>query len=257
MENKIKIKIDFQKISKNFAIENFELDIKENNINTIIGKNGSGKSSILKMITKEVPIKNNSIFFGDKDINNISYKELSLLISYMPQMINIHGELLVNDYLELSRSMYANFFGILSKKDMDIIDTICKELEIVNLRNKKFLELSGGERQKILLASCLIQDTPIIILDEPLTYLDTNNQIEFIKIIKLAKEKYKKTIIMVLHEIEIAFNIADNISLMSNGKLIISDVPNKVLTNQIMKDFLLIDGEFKKIKNQWKLVINN
>ena len=246
--------IDSLKINNGFNLNNINLNIYENQINTIIGKNGSGKSTLLSIMTKYLKPKKNQLIIEQKDILDINYKKLSKLVSIAPQINNIYEDMLVYDYLELSRSPYANFLGFLNKEDKNKILEIAKTLKIEHLLYKKFNELSGGERQKIVLSSCLIQDTKIIIMDEPLTFLDLKNQLEIIELIQDLKNKYNKTIILVLHELEFAFNISDFISIIDNGTIVLSDKPINVLTNQNMKNYFNIDANFKLVDKKNKLI---
>lgn len=250
----IEFKINHLKINDKFSLNNVNFSIYENKINTIIGKNGSGKSSILNLLVKNYKLDNNDLFIDNKDINKISYKELSHLISFIPQINTIHEEMLVYDYLELCRSIYANFLGFLSKKEKNKIIEVTTKLQISNLIYKTFKELSGGERQKVLISGCLVQDTPIIVMDEPLTYLDLNNQIEILDLIKSLKNDYSKTIILVLHELEYAYNVSDQLTLMNNGNLVCSNIPKNVLTTENMKKYLNINASFKIVENKNKLI---
>lgn len=254
MKTIVDFKIDKYVLNRSFSLKEIYFNIYENSINTIIGKNGSGKSTILNLLTKNLKAYKNTVYLKEKDINNYSLKNISHTISFVPQINDIHNEMLIYDYLELTRSVYANFLGFISKEDKNKILSVCKKLNIDHLINKSFKEISGGERQKILIAGCLIQDTEIILMDEPLTYLDINNQLEIIDLIQNLKNEYKKTIILVLHELEYAYNISDYLTLIHNGTLIKSDIPKKVLTSENMDKYLNIKAKFEMIKNKSKLI---
>lgn len=254
MNKDLEIKINELKINKQFCLKEIEFSITNNEIVVIVGQNGSGKSSLIKSIIKENNVKNDMVLLQNKDINKISFKELSFLVSYVPQINNLSNEMLVYDYLELSRSMYANFLGFLNNKEKAKILEVAKQLNIENLLYQKFEALSGGQRQKIVVASCLVQNTPIIIMDEPLTYLDINNQIEMVKLIKELKNQFQKTIIIVLHELELAFNLADKVLLLNNGKQIMFDIPDKVFSKNNLKKYFNVDACFKKIDGCYKLI---
>lgn len=254
--NLIKISINKINISNNFKLNNINFNISENSICSLIGNNGAGKSSLLNLIIKNHKIPNNNIWINDEDLNHISYKKLSLKISFVPQINNVYEELLVYDFVAMGRIPHTNTFGILKKEDKQVIDEVFHILNIEKFKNNYFGSLSGGERQKVIIANALVQQTPIIIMDEPLTYLDLKAKDEIIDIIKDLKNKYKKTIIMAIHELEIAANISDQIVIFYNGTTPVSGKPLEVITDINLLNYLGVKRKVSVENKQIKINID-
>lgn len=253
----IKININQINISNSFKLNNINFEINENAICSFIGNNGAGKSSLLNLIIKNRKIpNNNNIWINNEDINNISYKKLSLKISFIPQINSIYEELLVYDFVAMGRIPHTNTFGILKKEDKKIIDEVFHLLNIEKFKNNYFGTLSGGERQKVIIANALVQQTPIIVMDEPLTYLDLKAKDEIINIINDLKNKYKKTIVMAIHELEIAANISDQIVIFYNGTTPISGKPIEVINDANLLNYLGVKRKVTVENKQIKINID-
>lgn len=234
----IKVNINKINISNSFKLSNINFEILENSICSFVGNNGAGKSSLLNLIVKNHKVPNNNIWINDEDLNNISYKKLSLRIAFIPQINSIYEELLVYDFVAMGRIPHTNTFGILKKEDKKIIDEVFDLLKIEKFKNNYFGSLSGGERQKVIIANALVQETPIIIMDEPLTYLDLKAKDEIINIITDLKNKYNKTIIMAIHELEIAANISDQIVIFYKGTTPTFGKPLEVINDINLLNYL-------------------
>lgn len=252
----IRFNIDKINISNSFKLSNINFEISKNSICSFIGNNGAGKSSLLNLIIKNRKIPNNNILINNEDLNNISYKKLSLKMSFIPQINSIYEELLVYDFVAMGRIPHTNTFGILKKEDKKIIDEVFQLLNIEKFKNDYFGTLSGGERQKVIIANALVQETPIIIMDEPLTYLDLKAKDEIIKIINDLKNKYKKTIIMAIHELEIAANISDQIVIFYNGTTPVQGKPLEVITDANLLNYLGVNRKITVENKQIKININ-
>ena len=207
----ISIKINQFKISNTFALSNVNFDIAKGSICTLIGNNGSGKTSFLNLLVKNHKLSKDMIYLDKQDLADLSFKSLSKYLAYVPQNNLIYPEVSVIDFISMGRLPHTNFLGVLSRKDKAIIDDVIDELKITHLKQQTFGSLSGGQRQKVIIANALVQETPIIILDEPLNFLDLKASDEICELIKHLKYQFNKTIILVLHEIQIAANLADQL----------------------------------------------
>jgi len=225
---------------KNQILKDINLNIKNKNFISIIGANGSGKTTLLKVITRINSVTKGKVFLFENDINNYSYRDLAKLLSYVPQTINTDFDFSVLDIVLLGRNPYLNFSKSLKYTDYEVVYDILKQVECIHLTNKSINKLSGGERQKIFIAKALAQDTPILLLDEPVSSLDLYNQIEILDILKQLSKK-NKIIITVLHDLNLALMYSDYIIMLKSGKIFKTGNPDILLNNKNIKSCFNID----------------
>ncbi len=203
-------------------------------ITAIIGPNGSGKTTLLKAIEGLIEYKDGNILINGESLDKKTRKERALMMTYFPQfrpVPQIEAELLI----EHGRFPYSGFQKKMGKKDQEAIQKAIESTETYALIDKKVNRLSGGERQKIYIATALAQETDIILFDEPTTYLDLAYQLEVLEIIKSLKNE-GKTVIVVLHDLVEAFSLSDKIVLMDNGKIRSEGTPDSLIISGIIKD---------------------
>ncbi|MCB9498733.1 MAG: ABC transporter ATP-binding protein [Bacillales bacterium] len=203
-------------------------------ITAIIGPNGSGKTTLLKAIEGLIEFKEGEVLIDGEKQDKKTRKERALMMTYFPQfrpVPQIEAELLI----EHGRFPYTGFQKKMSEKDQEAIQKAIESTDTYALVNKKVSRLSGGERQKIYIATALAQDTDIILFDEPTTYLDLSYQLEVLEIIKSLKSE-GKTIVVVLHDLIEAFSLSDQIVLMNDGKIISIGTPESMIVSGIIKD---------------------
>lgn len=214
--------------SKKTILKNLSLSFDRGKLYALIGPNGSGKTTLLKTILKETKIQDGSIQIENKELSSISQKELSKYLSFVPQKAIVPEDFTVEEVLEMAS--YA------SKAITEA--SIQKALElcgIAHLGKRKAMELSGGELQLVLLARCISLDTPIILLDEPASSLDINNQQILLSLTKkLAKEG--KTIIMTVHDLNSVFHYADEVIILKDGELYSRGKTEEVMTETMLKE---------------------
>ena len=201
-------------------------------INIIVGENGSGKSTLLKAIEGLYEYQSGEIFLNSKNIKEVKRIERAKTISYLPQVRPIpaiDGLLLI----EHGRFPYHSFSKSKNEDDEKAILEAIKFTKVENFVNKKLSSLSGGERQKIYIAAMLSQTTPIMLLDEPTTYLDLHNQIEILDMLRMMKNK---TIVIVLHDLLQAFSYGDYVAVIHQGKVVLEGTPNRIYNSKKIKD---------------------
>ena len=229
--------------SKNEVINKINFKLKQNEWIGIIGANGSGKSTLLKGVLKFIPTLYGNVFFEDNPIKNFSRNTLSQKIAYLPQKLNNNLNITVKDLISLGRSPYKNFWDFdLNDKDLKIIDEAIQIMDLNELKNKFINELSGGQSQRSFLAMTIAQNTNILLLDEPTTFLDVNYQIKFLESLKNLIQIKKLSIITVLHDINLAARFCDRIAILKKGKLIDINIPEKVLNKENFKRGFEIDS---------------
>lgn len=215
--NQLKISNLHVNIGKRELIKGVNLEFKKGTFNALVGPNGAGKSTILRAISNmDVKIRGKIQFLG-KDLHSNSILQMSKILSYMAQFSQIPN-LNVLEVLSLGRRTYSQIK--LSKKDHQMIEEMAIKMNIYNWLDIPIQNLSGGERQKVFIASCLLQKPKILLLDEPISHLDPKNQHSMLEIVK--KETYEEEMItiVVLHDIHHALHYADNIIMLKEGKLI-------------------------------------
>ncbi|WP_337860466.1 ABC transporter ATP-binding protein [Ferroplasma sp.] len=188
---------------------NFSLN--QNEILTVIGKNGSGKTSSLLVINKEIKMESGKIIIDDKNIKNLKPFEMSRYISYVQQEIPEPLGLNVKDIMEIN--------GFSRKYDYNELYNSLKICGVDNFIDRDFSTLSGGEKRMVMISAAIYQDSKYILLDEPSSFLDIDKLNILIKIINKLKNS-GKGILLVLHDINLAYKISDRIILMKNGKII-------------------------------------
>lgn len=213
---------------KNFSIGFKSMKLLDNvstifpggELTAMIGRNGSGKSTLLKAICGLNYNYEGSIIIDSQDLRKISHQKLAKLISYVNTQRPRISNLQCQEMVALGRSPYTNWHGKLNPKDKEIIDKAIEMTGMQSHSSRYFNTLSDGESQKIMIARAIAQDTPIIILDEPTSFLDLPTRFELAKLLKRLTIE-GKTIIFSTHELDIALKFADNIALVHNQKLII------------------------------------
>lgn len=224
-------------------INNLSIKIPDKKITTIIGANGCGKSTLLKTITRIIPYKTGSVILDGKDILKQDTKMLARKMAILPQTPEGTMGLTVAELVSYGRFPYQNGFGRLTKKDYEVIDWA---LDVTGTKEFKFRTidaLSGGQRQRVWIAMALAQETDIIFLDEPTTYLDMAHQLEVLELLKKLNEEEGRTIIMVLHDLNQAARFADYIIALKAGKVVKAGTSEEVITKEVLKEVFNIDAE--------------
>jgi len=205
---------------------------------TIFGPNGSGKSTLIKIILGFIKPDEGSVKFEGKDILKLKSRERARILSYVPQRPNLTFPLTVFNYVLLGRTPYIN--GFVRKSDYDKVLYWMDRVGISHLKDRDFLSLSEGEKQLALLSRVLSQETPIILLDEPLSHLDLRFRTRILKILLEVKEE-GKSMISVFHHLSSVKLLSDRVIFLKNGKILKEGVKKEVITTENIN--LLFDGE--------------
>lgn len=236
MENIIEIKnLSFKYNTTKAIFSDLNLTIKKGEITTLLGKNGCGKSTLIKLLSKNITNYTGNIFLENKELKSYSLKELATKLSIVYQNNITPQEITVFDMVSFARLPYQNiFFYKQTKEDIEKINFALKETDLIEYKNTKVSELSGGQLQRVYIAMCLAQDTEIIILDEPTTFLDIKYQKSIMKLVKRLNQELHLTIIMVLHDINQAITYSDNIVALLDGEIIKNDKAHTLLDEELL-----------------------
>lgn len=217
----------------------------------IIGPNGAGKSTLLSAIYRELRYEG-EIFIDGVNSNSLSRKELAKKIAVMAQD---HGDSLplsVTDTVMLGRWPHRNLNNYGNQKDFDLVYQALASVNMLNYKDRLLNELSGGEQQRVLLARTIVQDTDYLLLDEPLNHLDIHHQFTLIDLVKALK----KPILIVLHDLNLAAQICDDILLLANGKAIAFGSPQEVLCPEILSKIYQVNVTRHQIAGKLYLTYN-
>jgi iron complex transport system ATP-binding protein len=226
-------------------VKNVSLHITDGMITTIIGSNGCGKSTLLKTIARIHPSKSGSVFLDGKEIHKESTKKIAQKMAILPQSPDAPEGLTVAELVSYGRFPYQKRIR-LNAKDHEVINWALQVTGVDAFRHKVVDSLSGGQRQKVWIAMALAQETDIILLDEPTTYLDLSHQLEILELLKWLNVKEKRTIVMVLHDLNHAARFADRIVAMKHGQIVKEGSAEEVITTATLRDVFHIDAEIIK-----------
>ncbi|WP_455790374.1 ABC transporter ATP-binding protein [Clostridium butyricum] len=233
-----------------YILNNISGRFKEGGFYGILGPNGSGKTSLVRHILRFIDVKHGLICLDNKDIKDYSRKELACSISFVPQNINIDVSFTVYDIVAMGRNPYMKRFQDLSQKDRDLINHAMEVTNCAYLKDKAFSYLSGGEAQRVLVARAIAQDTKYLILDEPISHLDIRYQVELMETLKKLNEEENKTIIAILHDLNLSSAYCKEIFLMKDGKVYVEGSVKDVLTGENLKAVYGINFEIHKMKSK-------
>ena len=233
----------------NTIIEDMSLSIPKGKISIIIGANGCGKSTLLKTIARINKPKSGDIFINQKNIKQIKEKNIAKEVAFLPQGPVCPSGLTVRELVAYGRFPHQKIIGGLNGHDKEVIDWAIKETGLSEFADREVENLSGGQRQRAWIAMTLAQETEIIMLDEPTTYLDMSYQLEVLEVLeKLNKEK-NITVVIVLHELNNACRFADNIIGLKKGKIICEGKPIDVINKDTLKEIYGIEANLKRSEN--------
>lgn len=222
-------------------LKNINLNIEEGKIYSIIGPNGSGKTTLLKHISKSVELQDKTIYIEDNDINKIKTKEFGKMAAVVPQNTNVEFEFSVFDIVLMGRTPYIKRFSEETEEDYRIAENAMKMTNTWHLRDRMINSLSGGERQRVIIARAIAQDTKIIMLDEPISHLDIQHQIEVLDMMKRLNKKKGITVIAVLHDINFAVQYSDKVILLYEGMVFNKGIPEEIITRESIRKVYNID----------------
>ena len=197
-------------------LHGLDFSIEPRDFLLVFGQNGAGKSTLLRLLAGMLPAEKGDVLLSGKSLASYSKRELAARLCYLPQSDEFILPILVRDILLAGRYPYRSLFKKLSRRDREIFDSGVEQFRLGDLLERNMQTLSGGERKKVLLASAFIQDVPLILLDEPLNFLDPGSAFHLVKMLE-ALNREGKTIVVVSHEIEHFFLQANKMLALKNG----------------------------------------
>lgn len=227
-------------------VKNLNIQIPDKKITTIIGSNGCGKSTLLKAITRIIPHHTGEVILDGENIVKENTKILATKMAILPQTPESASGLTVGELVSYGRFPYQKGFGRLTKRDYEVIDWALEVTGTIDFKYRPVDALSGGQRQRVWIAMALAQETEMIFLDEPTTYLDMAHQLEVLELLQKLNVEQQRTIVMVLHDLNQAARFADYIIALKDGEIVKAGNCEEVITHDVLRQVFQIDAEIGK-----------
>lgn len=221
---------------KKIIINRLNLEIPKNEITVFVGANGSGKSTLLRALARLLKPKSGEVFIHNQRVRKLTSKQVAKQLAILPQGPIAPEGLTVLQLVKQGRYPHQSWFNQWSKEDEQIVEEVLRATQMDQLKDRPVNALSGGQRQRAWIAMSLVQKTDIILLDEPTTYLDLAHQIDILDLLFELNEREKRTIVMVLHDLNLACRYAHNIVAINNQQVYCQGRPEEVVTSQMVKD---------------------
>ncbi len=225
------------------AIRDLSMIVPPGEITALIGANGSGKSTLLKGLARLMKPKAGAAYLDCQAIHRLPTKQVARRLAVLPQRPEAPDGLTVRELVAFGRFPHQGFFGILSAEDDRKIDEAIELTGVGDLAEAAIGELSGGQRQLAWIAMALAQDAEALLLDEPTTFLDMAHQIEVLGALERLHRQSRKTIVMVLHDVNQAARYAQHMIALVAGKIICSGKPREVLTSAVLGEAFGIEAD--------------
>ncbi|EJQ99102.1 ABC transporter ATP-binding protein [Bacillus cereus] len=216
-------------------------EIEVGKIITIIGPNGCGKSTLLGVMSRNHDPRSGEVMLDGKAISQYKPKEFARKLAVVHQQNEAPADITVEKLTSFGRMPYKNIFSTQTDEDSEAIERALTCTRLQDKRDKPIHALSGGERQRVWIAMTLAQNTPMLFLDEPTTYLDIYYQLEILELVKELNEVHGLTIVMVLHDINQAIRYSDHIIVMKDGEIVMKGKPGEVVTEDMIKTIYGVD----------------
>ena len=221
---------------------NINGDIRSGELTCLLGSNGIGKSTLLRTLSAFQPLIGGEIFIENREITTYTDKELSkrigVVLTEKPDVRNMT----VRELVSLGRSPYTGFWGTYSKEDLQVVDESIALVSIESLKKRMVHTLSDGERQKVMIAKALAQQTPVIYLDEPTAFLDYPSKVEILQLLRRISHNAGKIIFLSTHDVELALQLADTIWLMTHDEDVVIGSPQQLAQQGALGRFIEKDG---------------
>lgn len=227
------------------VLQNISLEIPKTGFTSIVGLNGSGKSTLLKLMSGVLKPNEGSVFLNDTSIAAIQKKQMAKIMSVVPQNTALEFDYKVMDVVLMGRYPYIGRLKGETAKDREIAIENMKFTNTYQFKDRSFNQLSGGERQRVILAQALTQQPKILLLDEPISHLDLQHQIEIMTLIKKLSMDKELTVVAVLHDLNIAAAYSDNIVMLKDGGIYSQGTPVETFTVQNIKKVFGIDVDIE------------
>lgn len=227
---------------KRTILEQIDIQVLQGGITALVGPNGSGKSTLLKVCTKLLAPEGGTVILDGEDIARLSTREMAKRLAILPQGPVAPANLTVRDLVEQGRYAQVGPFRMLRRQDHEAITRAIDLVHLNDFAARDVDTLSGGERQRAWLALALAQETAILALDEPTTFLDIGHQLEVLELVRELNREQGLTVLMVLHDLNHAASFADHLAVLNGGQIVGAGEPWSILQPELLKSVFGVDA---------------
>lgn len=223
-------------------LNGLNLTLPGGKITALLGPNGCGKSTLLKCFSRLLTPTTGKIWLDEQPLTTLSSRQLARHLALLPQQHRVPEGITVRELVGYGRSPWLPLWGRLSELDRRLVNDALEQTGMASFAEQPLSALSGGQRQRAFLALILAQDTPLVLLDEPTTWLDINHQIELMKLMRQLQQA-GKTVVTVLHDLNQASRYCDHLVVLNSGKVQAQGSPGLVMTPAMLRDVFSLDAE--------------
>ncbi len=218
------------------VLRDVSLNFQAGEFTGVIGPNGSGKSTLLKLIGGILPSPSETVFFKNRELNRYRKKDLAISIAWIPQEKQIAFSFKVIDIVLMGRHPYLSPLSFEGEDDYQIAQAAMKQTQVLEFADRSFNEISGGEKQRVMIASAISQKPEVMLLDEPTSALDIKYQIEILNILRQLNERENKSLILAMHDLHLASKFCKRLVLLKEGQVFCEGPPAEVLQKEILEE---------------------
>ncbi|MGP5211682.1 heme ABC transporter ATP-binding protein [Psychrobacter alimentarius] len=222
-------------------LDNISCELNSNELIALVGHNGSGKSTLIKALAGEMSVNEGSISLDERHIADYSNKELAQQMAYLPQQLPDAAGFTVRELVMLGRYPHQKWLQKPSQTDKDKVEQAMRTTQVETFAERTTTTLSGGERARVWLAMCLAQDTRYLLLDEPLAALDMHYQLEVIQLIRRLVDEQGLSVIIIVHDINLAAQYADRVIALKNGRICHNGTIKSTMQPDILRSIFNVD----------------
>lgn len=219
-----------------FSLRHIDLKVKKGEKVALIGPNGSGKTTLIKLAAGVLPPGHGEVLLDGADLKTLSRREIAQRIAVVPQYFNMPFAFSVEEVVMLGRTPFIKALSGETEEDHSVVRCAMELVGIEQFTNRTFNELSGGERQKAILAMALAQEPKLLLLDEPTAHLDVNHQVEILELVKGLNREQGVTVVGAMHDLNLAALYFDRLVLLKEGSIFADGSPSAVLTEGTIHD---------------------
>jgi iron complex transport system ATP-binding protein len=223
-------------------IQNLSLTIPDARVTSIIGPNGCGKSTLLRGLGRLLTPRSGQVILDGLPLPRQSTRQIATRISVLPQTPTAPSGLTVGDLVSRGRHPRQKWYQQFSSADQSVVEDALQATDMAELADSSLEDLSGGQRQRAWISMTLAQQTGILLLDEPTTYLDLAHQVDVLELVRVLNRRHGRTIVMVLHDISLAARYSDHIVAMKDGRIVAQGTPAEVVTPERLHDVFGLDA---------------
>ncbi|MFG2333195.1 ABC transporter ATP-binding protein [Streptomyces sp. NPDC048604] len=216
--------------------QDLDLTVPAGKVTALVGPNACGKSTALRALARLLKPSDGAVHLNGDDIAGLSAREFALRLALLPQTPSAPDGITVRDLVARGRTPHQRWWRQWSSADEAAVDAALTATGAADLATRSIDELSGGQRQRVWIAMALAQDTPVLLLDEPTTYLDLAHQVDVLELVAELNRTDGRTVVMVLHELNLACRYADHLIAMRDGDVVAAGAPSEVVTPDLVQD---------------------